>query len=211
MKWIGLTGGIGTGKSTVAQILHQKGIPIVDADLQSHKALEKPHIQEKILHHFDEKDISFVDTSTHQKKIDRKALAQVIFNDFKKKTLLEDILHPEIAHMANQEKKALLASNKPLAIYDVPLLFEKNMQSEFDKTVLVASDQRRVFQRLQKRGIHPKALIEQIMRSQIPQQQKLKMADFVIWNNDTLKALESKCQQLLKDINKATFNGLKGN
>lgn len=196
MKWVGLTGGIGTGKSTVAQILRQKGLPIVDADTYSHKALEKPEVIQKIQQHFKDPAIWYLDPSTSKMRINRRSLGRIIFNNPQKKAILENILHPEIKAMTYQRKKALEESQIPVAVYDVPLLFEKNMQSEFDFIVLVACDPKLVMERLQKRKNNlEEDTIKQIMNQQMPQKQKLSKADFVIWNNTDIKDLEIQCNQ----------------
>ena len=197
MKWIGLTGGIGVGKSTVAHILRQKGISVVDADALSHRVLEKPEIIEKIISHFDANEVCFFKKDILKRAIDRKALGRIVFSDSRKKAILEGILHPEIKAMVDQCRRDLEVTGRPLAVYDVPLLFEKNIEDEFDFIVLVACDREIVFKRLEKRGDLMPDVIERIMALQTPQKEKLKRADFVIWNNTDLKDLEEQCHHFL--------------
>ena len=151
MKWIGLTGGVGTGKSTVSHILHQRGLPVLSADTYAHEALKQKNVIQKLLFYFDKDIISSEDKETPETVIDRKMLGDIVFTDPHKKSILENILHPTVKDMINQRKKQLEQLKTTLAICEVPLLFEQNMQSEFDYVLLVAADKKIIYERLKKR------------------------------------------------------------
>ena len=200
MKWVGLTGGIGTGKSTVSQILHQRGLPIISADAYAHKVLKQKDLIEKLLSYFGNDIIAQEDKKKSETIIDRKKLGDIIFASPDKKSLLEDILHPIIKTMVNKKRKQLEQLKTTLAIYDVPLLFEKNMQNEFDHIVLIAADKEIVYERLKKSRFITKKKFQLIANSQMLQEEKLKLTPFVIWNNGTMEKLEIQCENLLKKI-----------
>jgi len=202
LQWVGLTGGIGTGKSTVSQIFHQKGIPVLDADFYSHQALKQPDVIQKVLSSFGEKittspSNSFQDLS--KVIIDRQALRDIVFCDPHKKAILETILHHVITTMVAQKKKQLEQLNTALAICEVPLLFEKHIQAEFDCVILVAADKEIVYKRLKTNRSLTKETIDLIMSSQMPQDQKLKLTPYVIWNNGSIEDLKTKCDRLFKN------------
>ena len=200
MKWIGLTGGIGTGKSTVSEILHQKGLPILNADAYAHEALKREEVIQGLLSHFSEDIISTESEKTSKGMIDRKTLGDIVFTDPHKKSILENILHPIIKTMVDEKKKQLEQSKVGLAIYEVPLLFEKDMQAEFDCVLLVAADRDIIYERLKKDRSLTEKKIDLIINSQMPQEEKLKLTPFVIWNNAAIKELEMQCEFLLKKV-----------
>ena len=200
MKWVGLTGGIGTGKSTVSEILQQKGLPVISADAYAHKILEQKEIIEKLILYFGSDIISSEDQETSKIIINRKILGDIVFSSPQKKSILEKVLHPIIKTMVSQKKEHLEKLKTPLAIYDVPLLFEKNMQAEFDYILLVAANKEVVYKRLEKSRSITKKMFELIVNSQMPQEEKLKLTPLVIWNNGTIEELESQCGDILKKI-----------
>ncbi len=200
MKWIGLTGGIGTGKSTVSQILRQKGLPILNADIYGHKALEKPKVIQKVLSSFGESVLKMTHPSSKYLSIDRKSLRNIVFKDPQKRAILEEIVHPIIATMAFQEKKHLEEIGTPLAIYDAALIFEQNIQDTFDFIVLVATSRDIIYKRLKESRQMTKEMIDCIMDSQKPQEEKLNLVDFVIWNNGSIEDLKISCDDLLNKL-----------
>ena len=200
MKWIGLTGGIGTGKSTVAEFLQQKGFPVLSADNYAHKALKQKDIIEQLLLYFGNDIISSEDQETSNIIINRNILGDIIFANPQKKSFLENILHPIIKIMVDREKKQLEQSKTAVAFYDVPLLFEKNIQAEFDHALLIAADRQIVYERLEKSRSITKKKFNLIFNSQMSQEEKLKLTPFVIWNNGTIEELEAKCENILKII-----------
>ena len=200
MKWVGLTGGVGTGKSTVSHILHQRGLPVLSADAYVHEALRQKDVIQKLLFYFGKDIISSEDKETSETIINRKVLGDIVFTDPRKKSILENILHPIVKGMINQRKTQLEQLKTTLTICEVPLLFEQNMQSEFDYVLLVAADKKIIYERLKKRRSLTKKKINLIINSQMSQEEKLKLTTFVIWNNGTIRDLEDQCDHLLKRI-----------
>lgn len=198
MKWIGLTGGIGSGKSTVAQHLQKLDFPLVDADLIAREVVQKgtPGLT-SVLQKFGSE---FVDSEGH---LDRRKLGSHIFGDKLKQQDLQNILFPLIRHEVAQRKQRLESQGVPLAIYDMPLLFESQAQSQFFKVIVVSCtlDQQR--ERLRARNQWAESEIENRLKAQMPLFQKESMADFVVRNDKDLTHLDQELQRLvlwLKDL-----------
>jgi dephospho-CoA kinase len=132
MKWIGLTGSIATGKSTVARLIESRGFPVIDADKISHDLTQFGNEgYQQIVTHFGS------DILDEKSKIDRKKLGELIFNSVAEKAKLESILHPLIQDKVQQLKSDYQLKRTPVVFYDVPLLFENNLQSQFDSILVV--------------------------------------------------------------------------
>jgi dephospho-CoA kinase len=120
MKWLGLTGGIASGKSTVAKILRELSVPVVDADELSRQAVRPGTAGlKKIKSQFGAIILNSDGT------LNRGALGKIVFGSQEKLHLLEAILHPEIQELRAQERRRLEREGTLIAFYDVPLLFEK--------------------------------------------------------------------------------------
>lgn len=147
MNWIGLTGGIATGKSTVARLIEGRGFPVIDADQISHQLSQPGEAgYHGILSHF---GTSLLNS---EKQIDRQKLGALIFADVGHKTALENILHPLIQVEVKKRREEHLQKGHALCFYDVPLLFEKNLESQFASTVMVWCNPAQQLERLMKRN-----------------------------------------------------------
>ncbi len=178
MKWIGLTGGIATGKSTVARLIESRGYKVIDADQVSHQVTQiQSEGYDRILSYFGE------DILDDRLNIDRKKLGQVVFESASKKEQLESFLHPLIREEVQSLKDKYKSQGVAVVFYDVPLLFEKNMESDFDMTVVVWCDAATQLQRLIKRSRLTE--VEALLRinAQLPLSYKIKRADFCIDNS----------------------------
>lgn len=134
MLWIGLTGAMGSGKSTVAKVLREKGFPVLDADQIVHDLLlPGSEAEREILSTFGQ---SVAGTDG---KLDRRALGRIVFADDKKLAQLEAILHPKVRADVAALRSALELTGNRAAFYDVPLLFEKNMEGDFDHVLVVSA------------------------------------------------------------------------
>ena len=193
MKWIGLTGGIGVGKSSVCQIITKHSLPVIEADKIVHTLLLKQEIKDKIVNTFGESSLDKLG------EIDRKKLAKIVFVDKTKLNQLENMVHPIVKNLVQEHKKKLSNEGNKIAFYDVPLLFEHNMQTQFDEIVLVASYKNLVIDRLIKKGFSTHDISNRV-RHQVPQEDKLGQASYVIWNNGTLDDLEKSCNKMLKSL-----------
>ena len=185
---IGLTGSFGTGKTTVASMLHECGARIIDADAIGHGLLKKgTRVYERIVRRFGNGVLSA------DKTIDRRALSEIVFAQRARLQQLNRILHPEIISMI---KKEISKVRKGVVVLDAPLLVETGFHRYVDKLVVVALSQRLQIQRAQKRSRLSKAAIIRRLRSQIPLRNKIRIADFVIDNNGTRKDLRKQVTQI---------------
>jgi dephospho-CoA kinase len=183
MKALGLTGGMGMGKSTCAQLLRQRGAAVVDADdLARQVVLPGQPALAEIQQAFGN-DIVGPDN-----QLRRDDLARVVFANPAARKRLEAILHPRIrdrwqTHVANWREQGV-----PLAVVVIPLLFETNAQVEFDATICVACSAATQRQRLLARGWTMEQ-IEQRLAAQWPVERKIARADYLIWTEAGLDVL----------------------
>ena len=187
---VGLTGGIGSGKTAVSDLFQDLGITIVDADLASRVVVEKGREElNKIAEHFGE------DILNSNEELDRAKLREVIFNSEEEKLWLESLLHPAIA---SQIQKELHSSESPYTILVSPLLLETD-QKNFCSTVLVVDVPVEIqIERTSKRDNVSEEQIKSIIASQIDRDSRLEQADEVILNDGSVQQLESKVQELHK-------------
>jgi dephospho-CoA kinase len=174
MKVIALTGGIGAGKSTVAQFFSELGASVVDADHLARVAIERGSEGfDEIVARFGEKILANGD-------INRKALAEIVFSDPVAKRDLEAIIHPRVQKLFTQA----VLDNEPAAylIYEIPLLVETDAASKFDFIVTVEADEELRIERLLTRGMFITD-IKARLASQAPSQARIDIADAVIIND----------------------------
>ena len=188
-KIIGLTGGIGSGKSIVTRYLSEKGVPIIDADLIAKQIVEpdQPALL-AIVSAFGENIL------TASGELDRKALGKIVFNNEQKRKQLEAILHPQIREEIKNEienKK----SDYPYIVVDIPLLIEQNYQPLVDQIWVVDCLPEQQIQRVQQRDNLSRNEIKNIMASQANRQQRLRFADKVLDNTDSLAKLYKQLDQ----------------
>ena len=198
MKWIGLTGGIATGKTTVAEMLRKNGYPVVDADAIAREVVARgtPGFK-KIVDKFGR---FYVQADGD---IDRKRLGQAVFDDPLKRQDLEHITHPLIQEKVRQIRAALEAKGHAIAFYDVPLLYEKNLEPQFDSVVVVACSAPTQLDRLIKRNKLSRGAAASRVASQIPILDKVGKANFVIWNDGAQKDLDFEFAEFLKKLKAA--------
>lgn len=179
---IGLTGGIGSGKTAVSDSFESLGIDVVDADLASRVVVQKgkPCLL-KIAQHFGE------DILTKEAELDRAKLREIIFKSEEEKNWLESLLHPAIA---NQIQDELNASKSPYTILVSPLLLETNQKDFCSKVLAVDVPVETQVERTLKRDGVSKAQVQAIINSQISRNDRLNLADEVIVNDGTLEDLE---------------------
>ena len=173
---VGLTGGIGSGKSLAAQFFSQLGAIVIDADQLARSAIERGS------EGFDEVLLRFGDTVLKNGDIDRVALGQIIFENPEAKKDLEEIIHPRI----RVEFEEAVASLNPgqVMVYEIPLLVETKAADRFDFIITVESDAELRKQRLRARGMFHSD-IEKRMASQATEEQRRAIADCVLINNGT--------------------------
>lgn len=191
---IGLTGGIASGKSTVANMLKKRGVTIIDADVEAHLAVEKgEQAYEQIIETFGE-EILHADRS-----IDRLKLGTIIFHDEEKRKLLNQIVHPAVRERMKRKQSLAEANGAQYIVLDIPLLFESNLIYMVEKILLVYVDEDTQTERLMHRNDLSRDEAVARIRSQMPLIEKKQLADEVIDNNGTIDQTE---KQLLEILNR---------
>lgn len=185
---IGLTGGIGSGKSAVSRFFSDLDIPIIDTDELSRELVEpgSPLLQ-------DIKDYFGNSIILKSGELDRKQLREIVFQDTTKKQWLEKLLHPEIRHLL---LKRLENISGTYAIVVVPLLLENNNYGFIDRVLVVDCPVDLQLDRAVARDKSNINEIKKIIASQIPRAQRLKQADDIIVNEGTLESLKAKVLEL---------------
>ena len=189
MLKVGLTGGIGCGKSTVAKAFVKRGIPVIDADEISKSLVEpgKPALQE-IAEYFGS-DVIQADGS-----LDRAVLKKYVFDDAVALEKLESILHPEIRRQILQ--RMAQESNAPYVVVDIPLLVEKNYQSLFDRIIVVDCLPQQQIQRVSKRDNLSPDVISKIMQTQANREERLEISTYKLDNTGSLDSLDQQIELL---------------
>lgn len=190
---IGITGSIGSGKTTVSSLFKKYGFSVINADEIGHEVIKKNSIAyKKIIKAFGN---GILDKN---KNIDRKKLGSIAFNDHKKLKKLNSITHPIIfAEIKNQTKK-IKNRNMAKIIIDAPLLLETKAKNLVDKVIVVKCDMKSILKRNKK---FTREKIERILKSQMPLKEKIKHADFVADNGKNLKYLEKQVKEVVEKLN----------
>jgi len=196
MKIIGLTGGIGSGKSTVSKLLMEKGAVIIDADKIARSIMElgKKAWQE-VIDHFGE--IILKD----DRNIDRKKLAEIVFKDENQLKKLNSITHPKIKEEMDKQLKDCIEKKVDVVVIDAPLLLETGLGLKVDEVWLVAVDERTQIERLLKR--EPDMTYDQALerlKAQMPLEEKMKYAHRVIDNSGSLEETKKQLDNIWREI-----------
>ena len=179
---VGLTGGIGSGKSAAANFFQNEGITVIDADGLSREVIEEgtPGFA-SIVEYFGSKIID------SDGSINREHLRKEVFDDDKKKKLLESIIHPLVRELM---VKKIAVSKSPYSIVMVPLIFETNSMSNYNRILVIDCDPKIQLERAMLRDNNSKAQIKKIMDSQCSREERISIANDIIPNNDTLENLK---------------------
>lgn len=191
---IGLTGSIGTGKSTIANKLKKLHIPIIDADKIARQVVEpKEPAYEKIVSTFGE-GILHAD-----KTLNRQALGDIVFADAEKRKQLNNIIHPEIRKEMLRQRDAYVTENVPAVVMDIPLLFESKLTHYVEKIIVVAVSEAVQLERVMARDESTKEAALQRIQAQISVKEKAQQADAVIDNNGTKEESYAQLLHILED------------
>ena len=191
MTRIGITGGIGSGKSIVSTLFQLHGIPVYNADEET-KALNNtsPIIRKQLTQHFG-KDLYL------NNELDKKKFANIIFNDTEKLQLANSIIHPEV--LKHFEEWCTQNSNHPIVALEAAILFESNFHNYLDKVVTVYSPLSTRVERVSERDNVPAEMVQNRMQHQMPETEKIRMSQYVIVN-DNENSLIEQVENLLVDI-----------
>jgi dephospho-CoA kinase len=195
MRVFGITGGIGSGKSTVSSLLREAGVPVVDADQLARDAVAPggPGLSQ-IVREFGLKAIG------KDGEMDRRMMGHLAFSSVEARAKLNAILHPMIRELAKSEFERLEFGGTGLAAYDCPLLFESGLQAEYRPTVVVSVSLEEQVRRVMARNGLSEAETRARIASQMPLAEKARMADFVIENGGTRGELSLKVRDLVEAV-----------
>jgi len=192
---VGITGGIGSGKSTVCKVFRTLGIPIFEADPVAKELMNAdPILREKLIHLFGES--VYLTNQT----IDRKYLSGIVFNNPSLLVQLNAIVHPAVRKSFEDWCQI---QQSPYVIHEAAILFESGFYKMMDKTIAVVTDEAERIQRVMKRNTISEEQVRQRIRNQWTDEQRIKLADFVIGNNDK----ELIIPQIIEIDKKIRLNG----
>lgn len=191
MLIVGLTGGIGSGKSLVAQYFSDLGARVIDADQLARQVIERG------TDGFDEVVASFGDSILRDGDIDRRALSTIIFSDTDSRKKLEAIIHPRVREAFDAVRNELGADD--ILVYEIPLLAETGAAKKFDYIITVESDMKSRADRLKARGMHPSE-IEARMLSQASPEERVAIADYVITNDGSSEDLLREVEHVWEGV-----------
>jgi dephospho-CoA kinase len=194
---VGLTGGIGAGKSTVADLFAQRGAVVIRADELARQVIEKSTAGfDQVVSRFGE---NILDTNG---KINRAKLAAIVFNDQESLTDLENIIHPLVREKSNQ----IMNEQTPetIIVNEIPLLLEKGMQPLFDFLVIVISSEKNRLARLINSGFTKEQVLAR-MSKQVDDETRKASADFLIVNDGNLDQLEVDVEKIWQTLQERKF------
>ena len=191
MKLYGLTGGIGMGKSAAAQLLHDRGVSVVDTDVLARQVVERgqPALD-------DIRRVFGTGVLSKSGELLRGELAKIVFSDPAAREKLEAIVHPRIRELWKCQVEGWRAERRPVAVVIIPLLFETRAESEFNSTICVACSESTQIHRLQERGWSLEQIAQRVT-AQWPIEKKIAKADCVVWNEAGLEVLSAQLNRVI--------------
>ncbi|NOQ52259.1 MAG: dephospho-CoA kinase [Desulfuromonadaceae bacterium] len=189
---LGITGNIASGKSAVARMFAAHGAALIDADLLAREIVAPGHpVLQQLVKRFGSEVL------WKNGELDRERLGQIIFADKLAREDLNRITHPAIAKLAIEKLQQLKATpGIPLVVYEAPLLFEAGAEGRVDQVLVVKIDPDVQLQRLMARDGLDETAARQRIAAQMPQEEKLARADYVIDNSESLEALQLRVDEL---------------
>jgi dephospho-CoA kinase len=176
MKRIGLTGNIGTGKTTIARIFEVLGVPVYHADTRARVLLDSDTVKHQVASLFGNQVINPMN------QVDRKALANIVFNDKEKLAELNNLIHPlveeDFAQWCETHK------NEHYILHEAAILFESGFNRLFDSTIMVAAPDELCIERVMARDGITKEMVIERMQNQWPQEKKMELSEYVVVNNN---------------------------
>lgn len=194
---VGITGGIGTGKSLVSNILRELGITVISADEIVRELQKDPYYLQKI------REI-FGDDVFEEDNLNRKKLAKIIFSDSDARRKLENLLHPPVLEEIKKRLEEL--KEKDIIAVEVPLLFEVGIEDWFDEIWVVYAPFEIQLERIINRDKISKEDAIARIRAQIPIEEKVKKADFVIYNDKDIESTKNQIKERVSTIYRMVYN-----
>jgi dephospho-CoA kinase len=193
---VGLTGGIGSGKSTVARLLEKRGAVVFDADLLAREAVEPGTPgHAAVIERFG------ADVLAPGGELDREALASIVFADPAARRDLEQIVHPEVRRLFAEGSEAYRDTDR-VVVFSAPLLVETGMHTAFEVLVVVSASVATQIERLMRQRGMSEPSIRARIDAQAPLEDKAAAADFLVDNEGSLDELESQVEQLWNDLSR---------
>ncbi len=193
--FLGLTGGIASGKSTADEFFKKKKIPIIDSDLIAHKIMEIGQNGYKAV-----VDYFGTDILNDDQTINRRKLGGIVFNDKAKLKKLNELTHPLVHQEIKQQMARYRANQEKLVVIDVPLLFESGFESLCNGVLVISITPELQIERLMKRNAFTKKEAIARINNKMPLSEKEKRATYVVANTGTIDDLEKKLSDLLQEI-----------
>jgi dephospho-CoA kinase len=201
---VAVTGGAGSGKSSVCNRLRELGITIISSDTLAREAVAPgATAHEKILNYFGEKVV------LSDGKLNRQMLRRIIVNDDTARRSLERFIHPEISKLMQRKMAQAEQNGDRVVAVEVPLLFELGMEKQFDLVIVVSADPELRVKRLMDRDKVSREDAEELLNVQMPDQEKVKRGGFVLSNNGSTEQLISSVDRFYEKFLKNTEKGSK--
>jgi dephospho-CoA kinase len=196
MLWIGITGGIASGKTTAANLLREMGFPVIDAD-EIAKLVVSPGSpgMKQVTQTFGQ------DFVRPDGNLDRRKMADLVFKNPSELQKLEMILHPLVKKETSRQRQEASSRGEKIVFYDVPLLFEKNMDEEFDAVIVVTSSLARQKDRLKSRSKMSEEEITARLKNQLPMEEKKKRGTYILENENSLEDLRRGLNKIVQELN----------
>jgi len=192
----GLTGGMGSGKTTVGKLFQSLGAYVLDADEICRSLVEpgKPAWQETV-------DLLGNGVLRDDQTLDRRKVADIVFNDPEKKKSLEAILHPRVMEKEQAIYKDIMKDDPgALVIIDAALLIESENYRKVDKVIVIACDKETQLHRIMAKNTFSREDTQRRLQQQMPLEEKIKFADYVLYNDSGLPELEEKVEALFHQL-----------
>ena len=194
LKVLGLTGGIGSGKSTVARLIADLGVPVLDADQLAREVVEpgRPALAEVAA--------TWPQAIGPDGKVARKRLADIVFTDPAQRLRLEAIMHPRIQALSDERFAEMARKGHGLAIYEASLLVESGRYKEFDGLVVVTASPETQMERVLVRGDLTEAQVQARIDAQLPLLAKVRVATHLVDNDGALAATKAQVERLVASL-----------
>lgn len=188
---LGLTGGLGCGKSTTAKLFAERGYRHIDTDLiVREQVLPTSDVMSALWNRFGDRIFA------PEGHVNRVALANIVFEDDSERAWLEDLTHPPLFEIMRSTMKGAPGVNW---VVEVPLLYEKALENWFDYTVCVACDPSLQLARLEQRGMD-RSLAGKRISKQLPLARKIELSDFVLWNDGSTSFLKEQVDRIVESL-----------
>ncbi len=195
MKIIGLTGSIGSGKSTVSGIIRKMGIPVICADHIAKQVVETGQpAYRKIIKNFGQKILN------PDKSLNRTLLGQLVFGSATKRKQLNRIVHPYVIKHIRQQLASHKKKKTPLIVLDIPLLYEEKLDSLCNEVIVVYAPAKKMLERVRRRDLLPVKEIKNRIASQVSIEKKKKKADWIIDNSKRVESTKRQVKNLFNSL-----------